>query len=176
MGGLGALRHGWKWRGGGELHKQDFVQKNFGMGKMLLVLPAEKRDFLLNNPPILQGFFFFLKNQNKTKPSSVVIVSGTLQIEKTLVGQLLNYTINYNVKWYSYIGKRLRVSRVIKTWSQKSRVWIFIAALFVIGQNWKQPMCHHPVKQIVVYPYNRVLGSKQRSYECHLPRQLSVGT
>ena len=71
-------------------------------------------------------FLFFLKKQNKTKqtkkPSSVVIVSGTQQIEKTFVGQLLNYTINYNVKWYSYIGKRFRVSRVIKTWSQKSRV------------------------------------------------------
>ena len=68
MGGLGALRHGWKWRGGGELHKWDFVQKNFGMGKMLLVLPAEKRDFLLNNPLILQGFFFFFEKtkQNKT--------------------------------------------------------------------------------------------------------------
>ena len=174
MWGLGALRHPWKWKVGGELHKWDFVQKNFGMGKMLLVLPVEERDFLLNNPLILQGFF--LKKKKKKNPSSVVIVSDRQQIEKTFVGQLLNYTINYNVKWYSYAGKPFRVSRVIKMWSQQSCVWIFIAALFVIGQNWTQPMCHHPVKQTVVYPCNRVLGSKRRSYACPLPRQLSVGT
>ena len=104
----------------------------------------------------LAFFFFFFKT------SSVVIVSGTQQIEQTFVGQLLNYTTNYNVKWYSYVGKPFRVCRVIKTWSQKSCVWIFITALFVIGQNWKQPMCHHPGKQIVVYPYNRVLLSKKK--------------
>ena len=100
------------------MHKRDFVQKECGMGEMLLVLPIEKQDFLLNNPLILQGllFFFFFKT------SSVVIVSGTQQIEQTFVGQLLNYTINYNVKWYSYVGKPFRVCRVIKTWSQKSCV------------------------------------------------------
>ena len=41
------------------MHKWDFVQKECGMGEMLLVFPVEKQDFLLNNPLILQGFFFF---------------------------------------------------------------------------------------------------------------------
>lgn len=66
------------------------------------------------------GLFF--KKKKKKNPSSVVIVSDRQQIEKTFVGQLLNYTINYNVKWYSYAGKPFRVSRVIKMWSQQSCV------------------------------------------------------
>ena len=42
----------------------------------------------------------------------MVIVLGTEDIEKILVGQLLNFTINHSKKkWYCHVGKPVRVSQ-----------------------------------------------------------------
>ena len=37
--------------------------------------------------------------------SLMMIVSGKQQIEKTFVGQFLNFTINCSVKWYNSVEK-----------------------------------------------------------------------
>ena len=96
--------------------------KKFWNGQNASSFASRKTGLSSQQSSYTAGLFFFFFKKKKKKTSSVVIVSDRQQIEKTFVGQLLNYTINYNVKWYSYAGKPFRVSRVIKMWSQKSCV------------------------------------------------------